>query len=686
VELNEIVVEGLKGYAQMTRVALAPGLTMGHPVDERVGVMLEVVLDLLFPKGGDLTLQHLVEPSAPQSRIGILVTGRNGTHYRVMKDVRSGRITMMKMTAQGGESLSSRAPEIAQMVTAQLGFPQEDVMRDLYFTRREDMPSQRPDALEISGLNAPPPPEPSAEPAAEEVSKPAWKKPLPPGFEEAASSAPSEDFGGLSKEQQQGKLSELKAQRAQIDKVKELEFELDGLQKKGFSLDERLRPLEHLQKQKADAQAMLERVARAGELPDDLSEQKRRYLQTKAAHEAELQEIDDEVTRIEEQLKRELARTADDKGVAAQAIRDPFVAYGGGAGLVALILGGVGFVAYEPLRWVALADIVAFGVAAFGAFRFIGDAEQAAILKGQIGRKGAERERLVKKFELEESAFKALLKRFGLSMEDVDQVDEEVRVFNEAKHALASADAAITEALDGGDLASITAEREALSEQIKEMEEKLYSAGGYMGNVDELDGQIKALEDLIAGVAPATPATPEEPVPEVAPTPSVGATEPSGPSAVAGQTAAHLQALVGQASDIFVSSLDVTCTQLAPRAGQYLTGMSDRRYAQMVFGPKGEVSVVDGATGRAIPFGMLTPSDRDIVYLCLKMTIIEQACRHMRLPVILDRAFETFPDVKHPLLVRMLQFLAQGTQVFVLTRQPTIAAAGGQPVAVLPPN
>ncbi len=684
-ELNEIVVEGLKGYAQMTRVLLAPGLTMGHPVDERAGVLQEVVLDLLFPKGGDLTLQHLIDPSAPNSRIGILVTGRDGTHYRVMKDVRSGRITMMRMGAEGGENLSSRAPEIAQMVTAQLGFPQEDVIRDLYFTAKRDMPSQRPDALEISGLHAAPPPKEAAE-ASEEVSKPAWKKPLPPGFEEASSSASTEDFSGLSKDQQQAKLGELKEQRARIDKVKELEFELDGLQKTGFALDERLRPLEHLQKQKADASAALERVARAGELPEDLAQQKRDYLQTKAVHDAELVEVDDAVNKIEEQLKRELARTADDKGLAAQAVRDPFIAYGGGAGLVALILGAVGFVAYEPLRWAALADIVGFGVAAFGAFRFIGDAEQAAILKGQIGRKSAERERLVKKFELEESAFKALLKRFGLSMEDVDQVDEEVRVYNEARHALAAADAAIAEALDGGDLGSLMAEREAVSDEIKAMEEKLYSAGGYMGNVEELEAQIKALEDLVAGGGNVAPPPPDEAVPEVAPTPTVSAPEPSGPSPVAGQTAAHLQALVGQASDIFVSSLDVTCNQLAPRAGQYLTGMSDRRYAQMVFGPKGEVSVVDGATGRAIPFGMLTPSDRDIVYLCLKMTIIEQACKHMRLPVVLVHAFETFPDVKHPLLVRMLQFLAQGTQVFVLTRQPSIAAAGGQLVAVMPPG
>jgi len=679
VELVEIMIEGLRGFPTMTRIPLAPAITTLSPCDGREAAIIPVVLDLLFPRSmGEAILPELVDAQAPVARAGVHIVGRDGVSYRLLRDMRSGKTTLLRQGAGGMEPVSSESNAIAQIMTAQIGFPQEEILREVFFTRRRDLPSQQDDALETSSSNltAPQTETKRASDRGEESGKNrAWNKPLPPGFADAVS-APASAYAGLTDDEKRAKLAELQGRLSQFDSVKALEFELDGLQKQGFALDEKLRPLDHLRRELKQNEDALARLAEFKDVPADLPAQQQRLAQQKNEMTARVRDLDERASAYDAQLAKELKNSRGSRDLVNAALRDPFVVGGVGVGVASILIALVGHVSVDGLRYVALLDIPAFGAAVFGAFRFIGEAENSLRIKRQIDLIAKDKEKALNAFALESNNVKATLRRYNLDTRDMDEVTSGIRAYGNALHAVEAARAALDEAGGGEDLAAIQAQRDALSARAKSVEEQLFKQGGFMGNKDELAAEIRALEDALSGRAPPPP---PEPVVErevsmpAAPAPQQGGMLP---------TARLVARLVRHASDLLVTDLDTTMTGLAPRAAQYLGGLSDRRFSQVVFGPKGEVSVVDGATGRALPFGMLPPGDRDVVYLSLKCTVIEAAAKRARVPVIFERAFETIPDVKDPLIVRMVQFLAQGTQVLVMSKKPGMAALGGQQVAL----
>lgn len=680
-ELVEIMVEGLHGFPTMTRIPLGNGVTLLAPCDGREQAIIPVLLDLMFPKStGEPILPELVDPSAPVSRAGLHIVGRDGTNYRILRDLKSGKTSLLRQGAGGMEPVSSEAAAIGQMMTAQIGFPQEDILRDVFFTRRSDLPSQQPDALDVSNVNQvtsttsePRRGDARSEARGEESGKNrAWNKPLPPGFADKA--APTSAHAGLSQDEKQKKLALLRTQLTQFDGVKALEFELDGVQKSGFALDEKLRPLDHLRRQLKENEDLLARLAEFADVPPELPTMNARVAQHKAEMNARLRDLDERALAYDAQLARELKDSKGAKDLVRTALMDKIVVGGMLGGVVAILIAVLGKDAWDPLRYVALLDIPAFGAAVFGAFRFIGEAENALRIRRQIDLVGKDKEKLMNAFALEANNMKATLRRYNLDTRDMDEVVSGIKHYRDARHAVEAARATLSEALDGADIGTLQAEREAISAKAKALEEDLYKKGGFLGNYDEVLAEITALEDSLSGrvVESATPPQEEATPPPVATAQMTGMLP----------TAKILARIVRHASDLMLTDFDTTLTTLAPRAAQYLGGLSDRRYAQVIFGPKGEVSVVDAATSRALPFGMLTPGDRDIVYIALKCTIIEMGVKRQRVPVVMERAFETIPDVKDPLLVRMLQFLAQGTQVFIMTKKPGFAAVGGQQVAL----
>lgn len=650
-EIVEIVIQGLRGFPSLTRIAPASGLSIVHPIDGREGAISATVLDLLFPKDVDDTeVARFAEPSA-EARIGIMVRGRDGSAYRLLKDLSTGKGSLLKESAGGFSPVSNRAPEIAQAVTAQIGFPQEDTVRELFFTRRSDLPSQRSDFVTAAAAAAPP----------AEGSSPG--RPLPPGFGQSAGDL--FDFSHLSADEKQKKLAEVNAAIQQVERIKALEFELDGLQKQSFELEERLRPVDSVAKNLKKADEALQAYAHLEGIPDDLPEQWERYRAIADAQHRELATQDEERKRLQQRLARELAAARDAGGYLRAALRDPLILWGTVGGLVAVVLALVGTVSFQPLRWIAFADIPAFAVAVFGALRFIGEAETAARIRFQIERLQAETDRIKSRAELDEAHFKGLLTRFHVQPEDVPRLAVEIEARKEVTATREQVQRELQQKLGSAEASALTRQRDELAARIKALEEQLYAMGGYMGDINELRGQAEQLQRELSGQAPARPVA--------------ARTEPSGPMPAATVPDATKR-LMELGRDLFLVSMDDLCQMLQARAGQYAMGLSDRRYGHVLFGPHGEMALVETASGRPIPFAQLTPGDRDVAYLSLKLTLIETYSRKERLPVVLERAFETFPPQKDPLLARMLQFLGGVTQVICMTSREGLLAAGGHRV------
>jgi hypothetical protein len=660
---------------------LGNAFTALHPLDGRQAALPHVVLDLLYPEGEN-TLGDRIDPNAQAVRIGVTVTGRDGNNYRILRDLRTDRISMQRADGQGGYApVSGQPAEIMQAVTAQLGFPQRDILEKLFVTRRSDLPSQRQDAF--GDPNAP---APQAMGSGEGA-------PVPPGY-----AAGGENFGHLSPEQKEAKLAETVQSLQILKQIADLEFEMDGYQKRGFELDDALRDVDALERAGKEAQ----NTVAAGQLPPDevtrLLGLVTEYKSDKERFETDSGRIKEEIKGLQLKYKRHPIKADEDrKTMLNAAATDPLVMWGTAAGFAAMVLALVGAFTFPPLRWIAFVDIPAFGVALFGAWRFLSEAEFGARMLSKIARNEEDLESLKKKYELSESHVRSILEKQGADVKVLGEFEHFLNGQSKANAQANEAIAAMEREKAKPEIAALLQERTDVRAKVKEFEEKLYATGGVMGDKSELRRNAvqlaKALDKTLPPELGIDMDDPDYSGPMGA-APGMGSGSYPSPAAggfgggPANQSGAYntipdlTPELSKLAADALMTSLDAVCQALPPRVGQVLSGLSDRRYGQAIFGPDGGLSVVEVASGRAIPFVQLTPGDRDLAYLALKITIIESVVAKARLPVILDQAFGTFPDTKHQLLGQLLQYLGGRTQVLCMTNHAALAQAAANLVQI----
>lgn len=684
-ELLEIVVQGVKGVAGTARVALGPGVTVLHPADGRESVLTRVFLDLLYPGGTENALADLAAPGAQQSRVGVLLQGRDGQTYRLLGDVLSGKRALMKQQGAQQVPITQMAAEIGQAVTAQLGFPQRDVMEAVFVTRREDLPSQRRDApaKQASGPTAAAPgpgsrtdkPLPPGFGGGAGPSRESGK-PLPPGFSDEG--APVVDVDGMSDDEKRARLVEIKEMLGKVDELKRLEFELDGLQKKGFELDERMKPLDTLRRSVKQADDQLQRYADVAKIPAEFPEKVKAWKAEIAGLEREVAILDDERDKLASAMTADVREA---RGVGMElkaAFNDPLVRFGTIAGVAAILVGGVGGLVVPALRWVAFADVLGFGAALVGGWRFVNLLESTSAVKRKLDRTEENRKKQLAKLELVTTTMRSELAGHGVDPDRLQEVQERLAAYKEAVALRQRAEQSLREQSSGGDLSAMEAERAAVTARAKAIEEQLFQMGGYLGDLESLRAEMRELEDQLqsGGARPQRAAVPAPfaaaPVPEAIPAPSFP-----------GVVEDHVAAMIRTARDVFLCDVDGVVQRVQQRAAQYLFALTDERFARIDFKADGACSLHEMSTGQDVPYAMLTPGDRDIVYLAVKLTLAESAAKQARLPIVLERALDGFPESKTALLARVLSFLGSLTQVYLATAKPGLAATA-QTRAALP--
>ncbi len=663
-DLVELYLQGLAGAVEPTRVAFNPQVTM-LAAGAREQHYARLVLDLLYPRGTEPTLADLEAPGH-QGRAALTVRGRDGGVFRLLHEAQTGRRALQRLVDGKVETISTAAAEIAQAVTAQVGFPQEDVLRELFFAVRDDLPSRRPRVAASSSSAG------GAAPAAK-ADKPlppgfgAWgggggapaDKPLPPGFsDEGAPVVDAHDEAALRR-----RLAEIDAALGAAHGVKELEFEIDGLQKRLFELDAKLKPLLTLRRSAQQADEAAHRFTDLQAVPSDLVAQGERLRRIRVEHEREMQRIGGE----RDQLLRS-ATTLDRRGRQKPlevAQRDVFVRVGMGVGVGAILLAVVGAVALPPLQWIALLDIPGFGLALYGGLRVLGDLEGGAAVARRLERLETERKRLEERFRIDEQHLTALLEKHGYTLAQLPDLAARLTARDDAQRLLAQTTAALTEAEKAGDVQTLEGHQRELQARLRTLEEQLQGHGGFGGHGD-LEREKAEIEAALA--APAATAAP-------------AAKPAAAPAAPAADTASSrgLEAapdlgrrLLDLARDVLHTPVEELATTCAPRASQVLAALSDGRFREVRFVHNLQTHLVDAAGGEELPFGFLPAADRDVAWLSIKLALVEGALKRGRVPVLFDRSLDGQPDAKGPMLARMLAFLAASTQVVCITAKTTI--------------
>jgi hypothetical protein len=80
--------------------------------------------------------------------------------------------------------------------------------------------------------------------------------------------------------------------------------------------------------------------------------------------------------------------------------------------------------------------------------------------------------------------------------------------------------------------------------------------------------------------------------------------------------------------------------------------------------------VLAAPDGRSGPYTGLPPPLRDLVYVALRLALLERVAGYKRLPVVIDDAFGTFDPPKRALIGKMLKGIATQTQVIHRVVEP----------------
>lgn len=521
-------------------------------------------------------------------------------------------------------------------------------------------------------------------------------------------------FAHLSPEEKRARLEAVNKALNQLKDQAKLEFELDGLSQKKFDLEERLRPLKKVEAAVAEARTALAPFEDVARVPADMLRQLDSYQRQKAA-------LDDEIKKLDESTLAAQERAA--TSAVAPIWMDRLFQGGMGAGVGALVV-GFGFSAameMPSLRYLALLDAVGFGAAALSAFRYIDQREDQAELSSEGALIQEKKDKAQRRFDLDTSNVRKILSEHQVKdAESLEAFRERLLARQAGLAKLEAIQKDADQAKAALNAEAGPAEMAAVAARLAEIEGRLQGMGFTGNEKDLLVEQAQLRAELGLGDDFGGPGY-ESAYPQAGgggegggkkaggygddddgPAPArwapgadgggqarwaaVGAPPPSGggsgggmpvnymmgamPQMMGGPTDGIVQ-LTKAAQDLFGVPMDKLGALLQARAAQYLTAFSDRRFSNVSFTDKGDAAAVD-AQGKISAYATMPAQDQDLVWLAVLLTLVETHVRNQKFPVVVDHWFSSVPDVKHPLICKMLQYLGSLTQVIHFCGKPSL--------------
>jgi hypothetical protein len=441
----------------------------------------------------------------------------------------------------------------------------------------------------------------------------------------------------------------IEALRAELEKAKvaeKLQYQLDGLQAKLFKLEETLKGAAKIHEGLEKAEAARAEVEAAANLAASLGDADAKL----AAYDKATARHDDAQAKVA--AERQALGEAEAAGAPTPFWIDPLFWVGAGGGIVIAAAALLGASRFPDLRYLSLLDIGAFGWSGWVALRWVGSLEAWERI--------ARRRRIVddweKKIEAQYSkdavAIRDAMKALGLSKpsdvkEAIVRAADADAVVAEWRKRLADWEASPA-AKDG------LAEKAKVEEALRVVEARLSAdAGGFVRDVRSIESEIQRLAaDAAAPPVPA-PAAAAAAVPRAAGEP--------------------LRMLVERAGAELGGSPTAAGRAVAQKASQTLAGLSFQRLQAIQVDDRGNVQVQTG--GRAVPAMTLPPADRDLVWLALKLSFVEQALAAGQLVAVAEDAFGGLSEGARRFAARLLKQIAKPGQIVHATTDPSFREA-----------
>jgi hypothetical protein len=345
--------------------------------------------------------------------------------------------------------------------------------------------------------------------------------------------------------------------------------------------------------------------------------------------------------------------------------KNPSFWAGAGGGLLLAVLGIVGAVLRSDLRYVSLLDIPAFGWAGWVALRWIGAAED----RERIARRKKVVDDWEKKIEAQWQRDSADVLDAVQALRDVpipgsvrvgvtkpSELGEALARAREASDRVVEAKKRLAEWEGSPDVAAARAEKPKLEEQLRAIEARLgEEVGGFVRDPRSIEAELQRLE--AEATAPAPPAA-------AAPAPAAPPPRPAGEP---------LRTLAEKAAAELGGSAAAAVRTVSQKASQTLAGLSFNRLQGIQVDERGTVMVQSG--GRPVAALTLSPVDRDLVFISLKLAFVEQALAAGKAIAVSDDAFSGLSEGARRFAARLLKQIAKPGQLVHATTDPSFKEA-----------
>lgn len=608
----EFAAQGVRGVAPAGgRATLRPG----YNVMAADGAMLRRLVEALLypdPRDGDALPRAAGGPANAPMRAGLTLVGNDKVTYRLVRDFATGaQLHRFDAEKRSFALVAQDLAQISAFLRDTVGAPPPARLGALLALSAAELPSRTGGAVVAAGPAAP-------------------------------------QRASLTPEQARKRLAQLGDEIEKARVAEKLQYQLDGLQAQLYRLDEALKGGARIREglEKADAaRAELGEVAVVASRLGDAEAKLAAYEKATARKEDAAAKVAAERASLAE---------AETRGAPTPFWRDPLFWAGAGGGVGLALVGALGAAAHPDLRYVALLDVPAFGWAAWTALRWVGGIEGWERM--------ARRRRVVDDWEK---------KVEGQYEKDVGEVREATKALGiskpaELKEALArvtDADAVVAEWRKrlsdweaSPEAKGALGERARVEEALRGVEAKLATeAGGFVRDVRSVEAEIQRLEAEAA-----------------APPPS-GSPVPAPPPRAGGAKGEPIRVLLERAAAELGGSAPAAARAVAPRASQTLSGLSFQRLLAVQVDDRGNVNVQTG--GRVVPAMTLPAADKDMVFVALKLALIEQALAAGKLVAVVEDTFAGFSEGSRRFAARLLKQIARPGQLLHATSDPSFREA-----------
>jgi hypothetical protein len=630
--LLELAAQAVRGFSPSVRVALKPGYVGLKSPTDIPAPLAGLVLALCYPdgRGGD---GAFLAPGAKAGRAGLSVQGQDNEVWRIVRDLGgAGGLHKLNRANNQFEVATQDAAEMGQLLRAQVGFPARTTFEQIFCFTAGQLPSRLPRGSKTVKMTMAAPVKGKAQiqSAFDQY-----------GLQQADDGQSSERVAALEKE------------LATAKDAAQLQFRHDGLQADLFKVDERLK---HYNELKARLEAARAELAAAPSpeklgLPDDIVERVKRHAEDKKKY-------NDAIARLHTEREQALSSTG---SFVMPLYRDQRFVISMVAGLALLV--GPAFLE-GGLRWLALLSVPVFTFATLLALRFIEELQHASreSAKGEVF--STREKKLNDEFSLSDTIVQMAYEKTGVVTRDEFFT---VMAQREAlQPQVAALELEFADLDSDPELARLPEEADRLHAEMAEVHQRLEGmSGGYVREVREIERDLARLKGEPAAYASS---------------PSGGfAAVDTGPASAAFDDPLPGVLLLG--TDLFATDVPTLWSALRDRAVQYFSALTDRRYHGIDVDKEGHGTAQ--APGRAVPAGELPGKDLDLLYLSVRLTLIEKYSVQTRLPVLIEDGFSGVIEApKQPLFGRMLKHIGTLTQVLHVTGAGQTATAADTVLAV----